>query len=129
VAAWLRQALANNLRDAWRAARREKRDVRREQPLQEAVEQSSAKLQNMLAAAQSSPSQRAVRNEDLLRLADALARLPESQRQALVLHHLQGFSLKETALTLGRADAAVAGLLHRGLKLLRELMLAENDHA
>jgi RNA polymerase sigma-70 factor (ECF subfamily) len=122
LAAWLRLALANNLRDARRALRREKRDVRREQPLAEAIEQSSARLEGMLAAPHSSPSQRAVRNEELLALADALVRLPEPQREAIVLHHLQGCSLSETARLLERTDAAVAGLLHRGLKKLRELM-------
>lgn len=122
LAAWLRQALVNNLRDAWRALRREKRDVRREQALPEAVERSSAMLQSMLTAPHSSPSQRAVRNEDLLRLADSLAGLPEFQREAIVLHHLQGCSLSETARSLGKTDAAVAGLLHRGLQKLREAM-------
>jgi RNA polymerase sigma-70 factor, ECF subfamily len=122
LAAWLRQALVNNLRDARRALRREKRDVRRERSLSEAVEQSSTRLGEMLAAAQSSPSQCAVRNEELLRLADALIQLPEAQREAIVIHHLQGCALSETARRLGRTDAAAAGLLHRGLKRLRELM-------
>jgi RNA polymerase sigma-70 factor (ECF subfamily) len=122
LAAWLRQALVNNLRDAWRARHRDKRDARREQSLEEAVEQSSVRLEGMLAAAQSSPSQRAARNEDLLRLADALARLPQAQREAIVLHHLQECSLAETAQRLGRTDTAVAGLLHRGLKHLRALL-------
>jgi RNA polymerase sigma-70 factor (ECF subfamily) len=122
LAAWLRRALVNNLRDAHRALRREKRDVRREQSLEQAVEESSARLEGVLAAPQSSPSQRAVRNEDLLRLADALVQLPEPQREAIVLHHLHGCSLAETARRLERTDAAVAGLLHRGLKKLRELM-------
>jgi RNA polymerase sigma-70 factor (ECF subfamily) len=102
--------------------RREKRDAHREQSLEETVAQSSLRLEEMLAAAQSSPSQRAVRNEDLRRLADALVHLPEVQREAIVLHHLQGCSLTETARRLDRTDAAVAGLLHRGLKKLRELM-------
>jgi RNA polymerase sigma-70 factor (ECF subfamily) len=122
LAAWLRQALVNNLRDAWRALRRDKRDVRREQALPEAVEQSSARLEGMLPAPHSSPSQRAARNEDLLRLADALTKLPEPQREAIVKHHLQGCSLAETARSLNKTDAAVAGLLHRGLKNLREIM-------
>jgi RNA polymerase sigma-70 factor (ECF subfamily) len=122
LAAWLRQALVNNVRDAWRALRQDKRDIRREQALSASVEHSSARLGNLLAAPQSSPSQRAVRNEDLLRLADALIQLPEAQREAIVLHHLQGCSVSRTARTLGRTDAAVAGLLHRGLKKLRELM-------
>jgi RNA polymerase sigma-70 factor (ECF subfamily) len=122
LAAWLRQALVNNLRDAWRALHKEKRDIRREQALPEAVEQSAVRLQDMLAAAQSSPSAHAVRNEELLRLADALTQLPEAQREAIVLHHLQGCSLAETAHRLDKTDAAVAGLLHRGLKKLREIM-------
>src|SRR5882724_7431070 len=58
LAAWLRQALVNNLRDAHRALHRNRRDVRREQSLEEAVEQSSIRLEQMLAAPQSSPSQR-----------------------------------------------------------------------
>jgi RNA polymerase sigma-70 factor (ECF subfamily) len=125
LAAWLRQALVNNLRDAWRALRQGKRDIRREQSLEEALEQSSARLQGILAAPAApggSPSQQAVRNEDILRLADALTQLPEAQREAIVLHHLQGFSLTKTAQSLGRTDAAVAGLLHRGLKKLRAIM-------
>jgi len=120
--AWLRQALANNLRDARRALRRAKRDVRREESLADAVEQSSARIAGMLAAPDSSPSQRAVRGEDLIRLADSLSQMPTAQRDAIVFHHLQDCTLAETARRLGRTDAAVAGLLHRGLKKLRELM-------
>jgi RNA polymerase sigma factor (sigma-70 family) len=77
---------------------------------------------NVLAAPQSSPSQQAVRNEELVRLADALLQLPEAQREAIVLHHLQGCPLSETARVLGKTDAAVAGLLHWGLKQLRACM-------
>jgi RNA polymerase sigma-70 factor (ECF subfamily) len=120
MSAWLRQALVNNLRDAWRALKRDKRDVRRE--LEADMARSSARLESLLVGANSSPSQQAVRNEDLLRLADALAQLPQPQRQAIVLHHLHCCSLAETAKQLQRSDAAVAGLLHRGLKTLRILM-------
>jgi RNA polymerase sigma-70 factor (ECF subfamily) len=129
LAAWLRQALINNLRDAWRALRRDKRDVRRERALADEVNDSSARLEALLPGAQSSPSQQAVRNEDLRRLADALTQLPEPQRQAIVLHHLHGLTLAETARELGRSDAAVAGLLQRGLKALRRLMTAGENHA
>lgn len=122
LTAWLRRALSNNLIDAMRALRRGKRDVAREQALHAAVEQSSARLENCLAADQSSPSRVAVRNEDLLRMANALEQLPEAQREAIVLHHLQSCSLREVALQLNRTEPAVAGLLHRGLKKLKELM-------
>ena len=51
-----------------------------------------------------------------------MIQLPSAQREAIVLHHLQGCSLAQTARSLDKTDTAVAGLLHRGLKKLRELM-------
>jgi RNA polymerase sigma-70 factor (ECF subfamily) len=50
---------------------------------------------------------------------EALAALPENQRRAIELHHLEGLPLAEIAQQLGTTKAAVAGLLHRGLKALR----------
>ena len=120
MAAWLRQALARNLANAVRDLRRAKRDVARERSLEAALDESSARLEGWLAAEQSSPSQRAERNEQLVRLADTLATLPDAQQQAVVLHYWQGLSLAEVAGQMGRSPAAVAGLLQRGLRQLRE---------
>jgi RNA polymerase sigma-70 factor (ECF subfamily) len=50
------------------------------------------------------------------------AAAPASQRQAVGLHHLQGLSLQEVVDTMESTKPAVAGLLHRGLKKLRELL-------
>lgn len=122
LAAWLRTGLANNIRDALRAARRGRRDVRREVAIQEAVDQSSVRLAGLFAGRDPSPSQQAVHAEELLRMAAALDEIPEAQREAIVRHHLQGCSLAETARALDRTEAAVAGLLHRGLRKLRTLM-------
>src|SRR5439155_17889498 len=83
--ALLRRLLANNLADEFRRQHAVKRDASRERSLEAALAQSSAGLQGMLAAPHSSPSQRAERNEDLLRLAQALERLPEPQRLAVEL--------------------------------------------
>jgi RNA polymerase sigma-70 factor (ECF subfamily) len=55
-------------------------------------------------------------------VADALARLPQQQREAVILHYLQGLPLAEVARQLGRSEASAAGLLYRGLKKLRELL-------
>jgi RNA polymerase sigma-70 factor (ECF subfamily) len=101
---------------------RAKRDVARERSLDATLDESSCRLSAWLAAEQSSPSQRAVKGEQLLDLATAVAQLPDDQRDAVVLHHLQGWSLAELAGHLGRSQPAVAGLLHRGLKKLRELL-------
>jgi RNA polymerase sigma-70 factor, ECF subfamily len=119
-AAWLRQILAHNLADALRAFGQARRDVGRERPLSATVQESSDQLENWLAAQQSSPSQRAERHEETIRLAEALATLPEDNREALVLHYFQGEPLAEVARQMSRTTASVAGLLKRGLKQLRE---------
>ncbi len=80
---------------------------------------SASRLEAWLALSQSSPSKKADANEQALRLADALAQLPDAQREALVLQHWHGWSLAKMAEHLERTPAAVAGLLHRGLKQLR----------
>jgi RNA polymerase sigma-70 factor (ECF subfamily) len=123
-AAFLRRALANNLADLVRRYRTEARDLDRERPLEAQVNESSARLAGFLAAADSSPSQRAAREEELLRLADCLARLPDDQRLAVEMKHLEGATVADIAAALGRSDTAVGGLLRRGLARLRELMHA-----
>ncbi len=122
IARWLRRILANNLRDEVRKLYAQARDAAREQSLEAALEASSLRIEGWLAAEQSSPSQRASRNEALLRLAAALADLPQDQRHAIELHHLQGLSLAETAIHMQRSKGAVAALLFRGLKSLRTLL-------
>jgi RNA polymerase sigma-70 factor, ECF subfamily len=122
LAAWLRVALANNIRDARKHLRRKRRDVTRERSLEAQLHASSQQLDGKLAALDTSPSRRAMRHEDLLRLADALCKLPAAQRDAVMLHHLQGWTLSEMAKRMDKTDAAVAGLLHRGLRKLRELL-------
>src|SRR5262249_6597834 len=49
------------------------------------------------------------------------------QREAVVRHHLQGWTLAELAAHLGRSEPAVAGLLHRGLDKLRTLLREEEE--
>src|SRR5262245_36320814 len=117
--AWLRTMLAHNLADAVRAFAQEKRDVGRERSLEAALQESSQRLEAWLAAEQSSPSQRAEKHEQALRLAAALAGLPDANREALIMHYCRDWPLAEIAAKLGRTPAAVAGLLKRGLRDLR----------
>jgi RNA polymerase sigma-70 factor, ECF subfamily len=122
LSTWLRRILARNLAMAVRDFARGKRDIGREKALESALANSSARLEKWLAAEQSSPSQRVERNEEALRLAGALEQLPEAQREALVLQHWQGWSLAEIGRHLDRSPEAVAGLIKRGLKQLRQLL-------
>ena len=122
---WLRRLLAHNLADELRKLRAGKRDVTREHSLESDLAASSAKLGEILAAKQSTPSMRLAREEQALRVAAALNELPPAQREALLLQHWHGRTLAQIAGHLDRSPAAVAGLLKRGLRRLREL-LAEN---
>jgi RNA polymerase sigma-70 factor, ECF subfamily len=130
LAGWLRQILAHNLADALRNLGAAKRNAARQRSLETALEESSLRLGNWLASTeQSSPSLNLQRQERALQLADALATLPEAQREALVLRYWHDWPLARISQHLGRTPAAVAGLLKRGLKELRLTMREEFGEA
>jgi len=120
--AWLRQILLHVLANAVRELNAAKRDKARERSLEAALEESSVRLEAFLAAEQSSPSEQAQRNERALQLEEALAGLPERQRQAVVLKHMHDWSLSAISEHLDTSSSAVAGLLIRGLRQLREAL-------
>jgi RNA polymerase sigma-70 factor (ECF subfamily) len=119
---WLQEVLAHTVADQVRKARAQKRDVALEQSLQAAVAESSARLEAFLADGQPSPHEQAERHELLLRIADGLEQLPEDQREVVIRRDLQGASVGEIAAQMSRTRKAVAGLLLRGRRKLRELM-------
>jgi RNA polymerase sigma-70 factor, ECF subfamily len=47
-------------------------------------------------------------------LKEALASLPEAQRQVLILRHIAGLSPNEIAERLGKTESSIQGLHHRG---------------
>jgi RNA polymerase sigma-70 factor (ECF subfamily) len=123
--AWLRRILAHNLADALRAFDQAKRDVDRERSLEAALAGSSLRLGEWLTAPDPSPSREAERHERALQVADALACLPDPQREALVLRYWEEWPLAEIARHMGRTHDAVASLLKRGLRQLRVLLQTE----
>jgi RNA polymerase sigma-70 factor (ECF subfamily) len=127
--AWLRAILANALAAAARRFGTGARDLGRERSLEAELDQSSSRLEVLLAADESTPSERAVRGDELLRLARALAELPPDQQRVVELHHLKGLPLAEVAEQVGRSRAAVVGLLFRGLKRLREQLREPGEGA
>jgi|SRR5215211_3368704 len=58
-------------------------------------------------------------SDRLRTLRDALGELPEEQRSVLMLRHLVGLSPSEIANELGRSEASIHGLHHRGRRALR----------
>jgi RNA polymerase sigma-70 factor (ECF subfamily) len=126
ITAWLRRALANNLADEIRRLSAQRRDVTREQSLQAALDQSSARIDAWLAIESSAPDASLIRQEQAVRLAHALAELTEDQRQAVEQHHLRGRPVAEVAESMGRSPGAVGALIARGLMKLRE-RLSDSD--
>ena len=59
-----------------------------------------------------------------LGLRDALASLPEDQRQVVVMRHLVGLTPGEIAGRLGRTEPSIHGLHHRGRGALRSALTA-----
>src|SRR5262249_9170659 len=123
LAAWLRRILTNCLTDALRKHGRAAGDI----ALERAVEESSARLEAGLASAQPSPSHHAMRQEQMLRLAEALGQLPEDQAEAVRLRHFEGRTLADIAEHLGRSETAAAGLIKRGMQALRDRLRQEGQ--
>jgi RNA polymerase sigma-70 factor (ECF subfamily) len=115
-AAWLREIFANNLSNVLRDYMRQKRSVAREQSI--------GRMSDGLEQFPDTQHEQADDREQLHRLAWALTQLPESQRTAIQLHHLRDLSLAQTAESLHRTPASVAGLVRRGMAQLRQLMAA-----
>jgi RNA polymerase sigma-70 factor (ECF subfamily) len=118
--AWLKRILSNTLADAAKHYERDKRDVNLERSLEADLDHSASGFANWLAADHTSPSGKAERNEELLRMVDALTELPDLMREVVVLKHCQGWTLPQISNHIGRSIPAVASLLRRGLEQLRE---------
>jgi RNA polymerase sigma-70 factor (ECF subfamily) len=99
-APWIAKIAVNRARDLVRAERR-----RNEALLEETTE--------------------AAPRTDVAELLMAVATLPQEQREALVLHHVLGFSLREVAEIVGAPEGTVASRLARGVAQVRKKMEVE----
>jgi RNA polymerase sigma-70 factor (ECF subfamily) len=123
---WLQVIAARRVADAYRRYFDfEKRDLRKEVPLDRLLarcDRSASQLLENLADSASGPISVAFRHEQALRLADAMAVLPEHYREILQLRYLEERPLGEIALRLGRSKGATAMLMARAIEKLRELI-------
>lgn len=120
--AWLRRIFAHNLFNQARHFATQQRDAAREvslEQIQTDVERSSLALGRCLASSTPSPSQLAVQRESAVRLADALAQLPEDYQTVLLLRIFEGLPAEEVAQRMQRSAGAVRMLQMRALATLR----------
>jgi len=118
LTAWLRQILNQNVQEAVRRhIHAQHRTITQEVSLQSA---GTTSLPFDPAGSDPSPSHLVARREVTSELLVALESLPDDQRQAVRLKHLDGWSVAEISAALGKTETAVAGLLRRGVVALRQ---------
>lgn len=105
VSAWAVAIARHKLVDLWR--RRGRRDE-----LHDALDDVDEQLLSAV------PDDAGARRD----LAVLLKRLPEAQRQAIVLTKLEGLSVAEAASRAGASESAIKVQVHRGLKRLASLV-------
>ena len=121
LVAWLRQILSHVLAHELRKYQgTAKRDAGREASLDQRLADTSQRLGDLLAASITSPSGRAMRQEQETQLADCLERLPDDYRKVIMLRHLEGLTHEAIAERMQRSVGAVRMLWVRALAQLRE---------
>lgn len=123
---WLRKALRHNVLDAVKRLSTQKNDAARRIRAAD-IDNSFVRLDELLIADDTSPSEIVQRNEQIALLLAAIQELPRNQREAVILKHLRGYTLRQVAEELGVSETAAAGLLHRGRKQLVEQLEYRDD--
>ena len=117
--AWLRQILARHLCHVDRDLHRDKRDIRRG-----AIHGAAAGCflnanLNLLAGDGPTPSQNVMLGEHVMRLAEAIDRLPISGGSYPPALH-RGLEIERGCRKKDKTVGSIAGLMHGGMKTLRE---------
>jgi RNA polymerase sigma-70 factor (ECF subfamily) len=119
---WLRKILdtilLNQVRHYFGTGRR---NLQKERRLGDA-DDSTAGLEGDPIAPDTSPSQRALKEERAARLAEAIETLPALYREVIVLRHLEGLSFAEVARRMHRTEDGVKNMWVRALRQLRGLL-------
>ncbi|MDG2220722.1 MAG: sigma-70 family RNA polymerase sigma factor [Rubripirellula sp.] len=120
--AWVRSIAEAKVTDAIRSATRKKRggDWKRIEAGVPNTSESFLDLILLLSDQRRTPSQSAATHEAVVALQIALAGLPEDQREAIRLRHIECLTVEEVVDKLNKSEPAVRGLLHRGKLSLKQ---------
>jgi len=120
---WLRGILKHNMADFVRCYRgTAKRQARREVRWRDPAASTLAPGAPEPAAPGATPSQEAIRMDNELRVAAALAKLPEDYREVVALRNFQRLPFAEVAQRMNRSRPAVQMLWMRALAKLQETL-------
>jgi RNA polymerase sigma-70 factor (ECF subfamily) len=116
---WLYTTALRKILNRYEYYAAEKRDFQREQAAP--AGSASGPLSDFYRTF-STPSQHAMRNEEVARVEQAFDRLGEEQREVITLAHVVGLSRAEIAEQLGKSEGAVRTMLSRALAQLAEVL-------
>jgi len=117
--AWLKQILTHNMADFVRQYRAgTKRDINKERPILSPVRSTQFPLQ--ISQDDPSPSENIIAIEQQIRIAEAIAQLPEDYQQVIQLRNLDALPFAEIAVLMQRTRPAVQMLWLRALRKLKD---------
>ena len=125
---WLRRLALDRLDTLRRRHTAGRRDIAREE-VPEVPATSAQALAALVADPATGPASRVARGEQRARVRAALAGLPESDREVLVVRFIEGLSTAEAAEALGVSVAAVKMRQMRALDRLRGLLTDDSTGA
>lgn len=117
---WLFKTALRKIQDRHRYWQAERRRAERETTAEPLSPSRSRGREGPRTSA--TPSRAAAASEELERVARALAELPESYREVIRLHQVEGLSHQEIAGRLGTSEAYARTLLSRGLARLARVL-------
>jgi len=119
--AWMYQVARNRIIDLFRKRRREGLDSGAASMPEE---EKSFQLEDVLPALHAGPAEAYARSVLLEELEEALAELPEEQREVFVAHEIEGYSFKEIAARTGVTVNTLLSRKHYAVVHLRRRLQA-----
>ncbi len=122
---WLNRIIANEVKKLQRDFHRDKRNVRREQPLGTHYQDSGTGF--VPTDRQRTPGSAAIAAEQIALFHETLASLPADYAEVIRLRSLERLPFKEVAEAMNRSFDSVTKLWYRAILMLQEELGANND--